>query len=166
MKTMNCKNKYSLPLKKKDIVKYLGEDILSHGGNLKHSVDFIVPEGTPIYAAYGGEVVYVKQDSKVGAPKKRYWNQGNRIVIKHKNGEYSAYEHLKYRGAKVKANQLVKKGDFIGYSGNTGFSYKPHLHFEVFNKPTPDESEGETLKINFHKDLMESDVIKKENSKR
>lgn len=151
---MLCKNNYGPPLKKKEIVKYLGEDVLSHGGRLKHSIDFIVPKSTPIYAALGGKVVYVKQDSKVGAPLKKYWNEGNRIVIKHQNNEYSAYEHLKYKGSKVVIGQVVKKGQLIGYSGNTGFSYEPHLHFEVFNKPSTDESEGKTLRLNFHKELL------------
>lgn len=150
---MLCKNKYNLPLEKKRIVRYLGEDVLSHGGKLKYSVDFIVPESTPIYAALGGKVVYVKQSSKIGAPLKKYWNEGNRIVIKHRNNEYSAYEHLKYKGAKVKVGQVIKKGQLIGYTGNTGFSYEPHLHFEVFNKPSKDEVEGKTLRINFHKEL-------------
>ena len=151
---MNCKNRYSLPIRKKDTIEYLGEDVLSHGGKLKHSVDFIARESTPIYAAFSGKVIYVKQNSKIGGPHKKYWNEGNRIVIKHRNGEYSAYEHLRYRGAVVKIGQIVKKGQLIGYSGNTGFSHRPHLHFEVFNKPTKDESEGVTLRINFHRALL------------
>ena len=150
---MKCKNIYKPPFKSEDIVEYLGEDILGQGGDLKHSVDFVVPQGTPIYAALDGTVVFVKQDSNIGGPNKKYWNDGNRIVIKHENGEYSAYEHLRYHGAMVQVSQNVKQDDVIGYSGNTGYSHKPHLHFEVFNNPTTDESEGVTLEINFHKDL-------------
>ena len=78
---------------------------------------------------------------------KKYWNKGNRIVIKHKNNEYSAYEHFQHKGNVVRAGERVRKGQLIGYSGNTGFSYRPHLHFEVFNNPSNDESEGETLQV-------------------
>lgn len=119
--------------------------------NLDYAIDFLVAVGTPIYAAHGGKVVWIKDDSKVGGRnKKKYWNLGNRIVIKHKNGEYTAYEHLKHKGALVKVGQKIRKGHLIGYSGNTGWStIGPHLHFEVFNNPSKDESEGVTLEASF-----------------
>jgi murein DD-endopeptidase MepM/ murein hydrolase activator NlpD len=152
-KIMRCQNNYGLPLKQKRIIKYLGEKVATHQGKLKYSLDFIVAESSPVYAALGGTVVYVEQDFKIGAPLKKYWDQGNRIVIKHRHNEYSAYEHLKHRGVKVQFGQKVKKGQLIGYSGNTGFSHGPHLHFEVFSGPGQDQSEGTTLRVNFHKDL-------------
>ncbi len=144
-----CKNAYRLPVNKKEIIRWNKKKSPAHKGKLRHSLDFIVSEGTPIYAAASGKVVFVKQYSKVGGPHKKYWFQGNRIVIKHKNWEYTAYEHLKYRGAKVKVGQIVRNGQFIGYSGNTGYSYEPHLHFEVFNNPSRDESEGTTIQVSF-----------------
>ena len=140
------KNNYKLPVNKKDIIKV----IKKHAKELKYSIDFLIPEGTPIYAAYSGKVVWVNDDSNVGGrSKKKYWNLGNRIVIKHKNSEYTAYEHLKYKGAIVKVGQKVRKGQLIGFSGNTGWTHGPHLHFEVFNNPTKDESEGIILKVSF-----------------
>ena len=145
---MKCKNNYKLPLNKKHI-RSIAKGSPAHKGRLKHSIDFIVPEGTPIHAALNGKVVYVKQDSKVGGPHRKYWFEGNRIVIKHKNDEYTAYEHLKYKGSKVRVGQVVRKGQLIGYSGNTGYSSGPHLHFEVFNNPSKDESEGMTLQVSF-----------------
>ncbi|MEM5879149.1 MAG: M23 family metallopeptidase [Candidatus Aenigmatarchaeota archaeon] len=147
---MKCKNTYSLPVNPKNIIKPKKNPLLPHKGKLIHAIDFLVPVGTPIYAACGGKVVWVKDDSNVGGKnKKKYWNLGNRIVIKHKNGEYTAYEHLKYRGIVVKVGQRVKRGQLIGYSGNTGYSNYPHLHFEVFNNPSKDKSEGTTLKVIF-----------------
>jgi murein DD-endopeptidase MepM/ murein hydrolase activator NlpD len=144
---MKCKNNYKLPVNKKDIIKV----IKKHAKELRNAIDFLIHEGTPIYAAYSGKVVWLKNDSKVGGRnKKKYWNLGNRIVIKHKNGEYTAYEHLKYKGAIVKVGQKVRKGQIIGYSGNTGWStIGPHLHFEVFNNPSRDESEGKLIKVSF-----------------
>lgn len=53
------------------------------------------------------------------------------IVILHSDGTMAIYSHLQRNGAKVKEGQQVAKGDFIGYSGATGFVSGPHLHFMV-----------------------------------
>ena len=146
-----CVNKYRLPIKKEDIVKRHEGKSSSHRGKLQNSVDFMCPEDTLIYASAGGRVVWLKNDSKVGGPNKKFWDKGNRIVIEHKNKEYSAYEHLRYKGSRVKVEQKVRKGKLIGYSGNTGYSFGPHLHFEIFNNPDKEKSEGTTLKVVFEK---------------
>ena len=139
-----AKNKYKLPLKKKDIIGLDTNHLCSR--KLSHALDFLCRVGTPIFAAQSGKVVWMKDDSKVGGKnKKKYWDLGNRIVIKHRFGEYTGYEHFKYKGTIIKIGQKVKKGQLIGYSGNTGYSHGPHLHFEVFIKPSKDESEGETI---------------------
>lgn len=140
---------YGLPMRRKDVT-----DITcvspAHTEKLKNSIDFIAPEGRPIYAALSGKVTYVKQDSRVGGPYKRLWFKGNRIEIVHKNGEHTAYEHLMYKGSKVEVGQRVRKGQIIGYSGNTGYSHRPHLHFEVFVYTGPDKDKDvETLVISF-----------------
>lgn len=144
-----CTNNYGLPIKKEDIQDWSKRKSPAHTGRLKHSIDFICEEETPIYASLGGEVVWLKDDSNEGGPQKKYWNEGNRIVIKHASQEYTAYEHLKYRSAVVKLGQKIRKGQLIGYSGNTGWSDCPHLHFEVFTDPDGDESEGTTLQVTF-----------------
>lgn len=139
---MKSSNVYSLPIKKR-CSRPKGSP--AHIGKLRYSIDFSVPESTPVYASLGGTIVFAKNDSMIGGPHKRYWSQGNRIVIRHKNGEYSAYEHLQYRSSKVRLGQKIRRGQKIGLSGTTGYSYGPHLHFEVFNKPISDESEGITV---------------------
>ncbi len=126
------------------------KESLAHTGKLKHSMDFAVPESTRVYSALSGVVVFVKQNSRVGGPHRRYWYDGNRIVIRHRNGRYTAYEHLRYGGSRVKVGQRVRRGQFIGFSGNTGYSDGPHLHFELFHKPAEDECEGTTLRIRFN----------------
>jgi len=155
------KNKYRLPLNKKDII-WPKKKLPPHTDkDFKFAVDFLVSIGTSIFAAASGKVVWVKDDSKVGGKeKKKYWDLGNRIVIKHKFGEYTAYEHLKYKGVIVKIEQKLKKGQLIGYSGNTGWStIGPHLHFEVFIKPSKDESEGETIPFSFENFPLEKYLI-------
>lgn len=61
-------------------------------------------------------------------------NPGNLIKIDHGNGYYTRYLHLKYGSVKVNVGDVVKKGEIIGYMGNTGYSLGAHLHFEVWNE--------------------------------
>ncbi len=84
-----------------------------HGG-----IDFAINIGEPIYAVFDG-VVRVAQVNG---------GYGNMILIRHYNNLETLYGHLSKM--KVKVGQVVKAGDIIGYSGNTGFSTGPHLHFE------------------------------------
>ena len=56
---------------------------------------------------------------------------GNYIKIEHPNGYYTLYAHLE-NGISVKKNQIVKKGQIIGYMSDSGNAYGKHLHFEVF----------------------------------
>lgn len=68
---------------------------------------------------------------------------GNYVKIKHANGYYTLYAHLKYGSVTVSVGQKVKKGAVIGYMGATGRATGAHLHFEVRDKknskinPTP-----------------------------
>ncbi len=49
----------------------------------------------------------------------------------HKDNESTLYEHFRYMGIKVKVGQKVKARELIGFSGETGFTENPHLHFQV-----------------------------------
>lgn len=144
-----CRNKYQLPVDFHTITHWHKRSSPAHRGNLRHSIDFRCAEGSPVYAARGGVVVWLRNDSKIGGNNKKYINSGNRIVLKHEQGEYSAYEHNLYKSAKVKRGQKVKTGQLIALVGNTGWSETPHLHFEVFTNPDSDECEGETLQVVF-----------------
>lgn len=103
----------------------------SHFGENQYAVDFNLDEGTPVYAARGGVVVRVKEDSRVGGPSPAYANRANLIMIAHDDGSFGNYVHLRYRGAEVAVGDRVQAGDLIGYSGSTGISSGPHLHFDV-----------------------------------
>jgi murein DD-endopeptidase MepM/ murein hydrolase activator NlpD len=92
----------------------------SHGG-----VDFKASIGTPVKAALGGvvtdtETSYAKNGCQYG-----YW-----VLIKHDNGLSTLYGHLSL--VKAVPGQMIAEGETIGYSGSTGYSTGPHLHFGVY----------------------------------
>jgi len=118
----------------------------SHKGNSKYAVDFKMKIGTKIYAARDGIVVNTKNNgSKHGT--KKYIKEANYITIKHKDGTYAKYAHLKKGGVRVKVAQKVKRGQFIGFSGNTGYTKGPHLHFLVYKGKTYNTRESIPIKF-------------------
>jgi murein DD-endopeptidase MepM/ murein hydrolase activator NlpD len=125
-------NHYSLPVPK-DVLQMIDRTSSpAHVGKLKHAVDFIVPENTPVLAADDGIITFVKDDSNIGGPSIDYWFHTNFIVIQHTNGEYSRYDHLAHKSSRVVMGQHVSRGQVIARVGTTGFTYLPHLHFQVF----------------------------------
>ena len=100
-------------------------------GKLHRAIDLRAAVGTPVYAAEDGTVDWVQAwDGHSTSGDQSY---GNLVRIRHAdyNGGklQTLYAHLKE--SKVKYGQAVKEGELIGYSGNTGNSTGPHLHFEV-----------------------------------
>ncbi len=87
-----------------------------------YGMDFTAPEGSDIYAT-GDGVVAVVESSRRG--------YGNKIVLDHGFGYKTLYGHMS--AFNVKQGQKVKRGDVIGFVGNTGLSTAPHLHYEVFH---------------------------------
>lgn len=92
-------------------------------------VDFRAPLGTPIFAAYDGRVVAVDNNDQ-GTSRWRKYQYGLYVLIEHENNLSTLYAHLSKTA--VKKGDVVKQGDLIGYSGNTGYSFGPHLHFTVY----------------------------------
>ena len=87
---------------------------------LHTGMDFSAKTGTPIYATGNGKIEKVKKSRR---------GYGNYVVINHGYGYKTLYAHMsKYI---VRKGQEVKRGDVIGYVGNTGMSMAPHLHYEV-----------------------------------
>jgi len=90
------------------------------GGMRMHTgIDLSAPNGTPVFAADGGQVLQAGYDS----------GYGNSILIYHGGGFATFYAHLS--GFAVSQGQMVKRGQLIGYVGTTGWTTGPHLHFEV-----------------------------------
>ena len=129
---MNSLNTYSLPVPKKFLKHIDRNSSPAHIGKLRNAIDLVVPENTPVLAAADGIVTAVKDDSNIGGPNPSYWMYTNFITIMHSNGEYTRYDHLAYHSSKVKPGQYVSAGEEIGKVGMTGYTYVPHLHFQVF----------------------------------
>ncbi|MFY9965932.1 MAG: M23 family metallopeptidase [Nitrososphaeraceae archaeon] len=128
----NAINKYKLPVPKHLLQRIDKTSSPAHVGNLRNAIDFIVDKETPVLAAADGIVTFVKDISDIGGPNPAYWEYTNFIVIMHSNGEYSRYDHLSYNSSTVKVGQNVRAGEEIAKVGMTGYTYLPHLHFQVF----------------------------------
>jgi len=127
----NQKILYSVP--------YMGNyklDGQEYAGN-HLAVDIKIPVGTPIYAIGNGVVIKTSEQLS---------GFGKHIVVEHPNFPsydnanttetlYSCYAHLS--SISVTNGSIVHKGDLIGYSGNTGSSTTPHIHFQIDNDNAP-----------------------------
>ena len=100
-------------------------------GSQHRAIDLRAAVGMPVYAAEDGTVDWVQAwDGHSTSGDQSY---GNLVRIRHAdyNGDklQTLYAHLKE--SKVEYGQAVREGELIGYSGNTGNTTGPHLHFEV-----------------------------------
>ena len=92
------------------------------------AVDYGMPIGTPLRATAAGIVIRSKNSG---------WNggYGNYVIIQHPNGTESIYGHM--TKTTVYVGQAVEQGQPIGFSGSTGNSTGPHLHFEIRGAKNP-----------------------------
>jgi murein DD-endopeptidase MepM/ murein hydrolase activator NlpD len=97
----------------------------------KYAVDIVMPIGTPVHAARSGIVLEAEDDFYKGGTNKAYSSEANNIRILHDDGSMAIYAHLELEKAQVYPGLAVTAGQLIGYSGNTGFTSGPHLHFAV-----------------------------------
>lgn len=113
------------PVKNKDLTRIASgfgyrSDPFTKARKMHFGMDFTAKRGTPVYATGNG--VVKRADSRSSG-------FGKHIRIDHGFGYISLYAHLsKYN---VRRGQKVKRGDIIGYVGNTGRSAGPHLHYEI-----------------------------------
>ena len=122
------------PIKKEDLKRMASgygwrTDPFTKKRRKHYGMDFSAKTGTPVYAT--GDGIVKRADNRSSG-------YGHHIRIDHGFGYVSLYAHLsKYN---VKRGQKVKRGEIIGYVGNTGRSVAPHLHYEIFkdkNKINP-----------------------------
>lgn len=112
-----------LPVKKGDFYVASGYKMRMHPilkiNKFHKGMDFTAPKGTPVYASGNGQIYRAQRSSTFG----------NVIYIDHGYGYKTIYAHLSKMV--VRRGQNIKRGDLIGYVGNTGLSVAPHLHYEV-----------------------------------
>lgn len=92
---------------------------------LHTGMDFGAPIGTPIYATGDGTVGYLGFEK----------GYGKHVEIEHGFNYKTLYGHMNEYN--VRSGQKVKRGDVIGYVGNTGLSFGPHVHYEVRRNNVP-----------------------------
>ncbi|WP_028358093.1 M23 family metallopeptidase [Brackiella oedipodis] len=106
-------------------------------------VDYAVPVGTKVFAAAPGRVKFVGHKG----------GYGKLVILEHGNHYSTVYGHLSDY-ANLKKGDIVSKGQVIAYSGNTGMSTGPHLHFEIrHNGATLDPlsgKQGRVLQASYH----------------
>jgi len=88
---------------------------------MHEGVDFSAPRGTPIYATGDGKVITVRNMGLKG--------YGKYVEIDHGYGYVTKYAHMDEFNVRV--GQEIKRGECIGYVGNSGSSTAPHVHYEV-----------------------------------
>ncbi len=88
-------------------------------------MDFTAPTGTPIYATGNGKVTLARRSATFGKV----------VYIDHGFGYRTIYAHMSKIA--TRRGKKVKRGDLIGYVGNTGRSVAPHLHYEVHKNGHP-----------------------------
>ncbi len=98
----------------------------SRWGSFHGGLDLAAPLGTPIHAAHDGTVI-------AAGPASGY---GNWVQVRAADGTVTMYGHMSSSGVLVQKGQHVTAGDVIALVGNEGFSFGPHVHFEVWKNGT------------------------------
>ena len=130
----------------------------SHTGLETWTIDFDMPEGSPVHAARDGVVVRTRSHHDRACWERGCGRYANFIVILHADGSTGEYYHLAKNGVAVAEGEPVARGQLIGYSGNTGRSTMPHLHFGVYRATTWGRTES--LPVQFATDQGERRGLK------
>ena len=94
----------------------------THRGTLSYGFDFLMDVGSPVLAARKGVVAAAVHHFGEGGGDSRFAPRANFVAIRHGDGSYSRYYHLKKNGVLVRVGERVSAGQPIALSGNTGFT--------------------------------------------
>ena len=122
------KGRLSLPVKGKILNKFGRQKDRQYGSFIVHNgIDIKARSGTPVRSIFNGKILYTGELE----------GYGNLVIIGHGKDYHSLYGHLD--SIKVKPNQIVKAGDVIGRSGDTGSLVGETLYLEMRKKGKPIE---------------------------
>jgi len=105
---------------------------LSHVGAERFTLDFGMPVGTPVHAARDGVIVLFEDSHDGGCLREECSQLANFVVVLHADGTTGEYFHLERGSVQVALGDRVQRGQLLAFSGNTGYSSTPHLHFGVY----------------------------------
>lgn len=119
----------------------------THKGHSQYAIDFGMSIGTKIFAVREGVVVKLKENSNKGGVGREFSKYGNYITIEHSDATFATYYHLNKNGVLPRLTQKIKRGEFIAYSGNTGYSSGPHLHLSIFKASSASRTKTIPIKL-------------------
>ena len=105
---------------------------LSHLGAEQFTLDFGMPVGTPVHAARDGVVVLFEDSHDGGCLREECSRLANFVIVLHADGTTGEYFHLERGSVQAALGERVRRGQLLAFSGNTGYSSAPHLHFGVY----------------------------------
>ncbi len=120
----------TLPFREEDAPICTVSAPLTHkkGAFQEHCIDFLLPEGTPIYPASPGKVILCQSGNRKYCFDQKYsYEKVNAVILLHDNAVATVYLHL--MDIYVNFGDFVTPQEKIGTSGMTGFASYPHLHF-------------------------------------
>ncbi len=126
---------YSLPFARGNSYRVtLADHEKSHSSlDEQYAIDFAMPVDSVVCAARSGVVVAVRDDSTAYGRSQSYNGSANYIVIKHADGTYAKYCHIKKASARVRVGDEVRRWQPIARIGINGYTNGPHLHFCVYH---------------------------------
>ncbi len=121
-------------------------DPFGSGKRIFHrGIDIAVPVGTPVRAIRKGRIVFA-------GDRRGY---GSAVIIEHANGDRTLYGHNSL--IKVSSGELVESGTVVAFSGNSGRSTGPHVHFEKLPSAHPINESPETVEATVKQVIVNND---------
>ena len=131
------------------VVIQMGPVPFVHWGRLRHAVDVAMPVGTSVLAARAGRVISLRSHGRRYGIFKGFAKHGNYVRIDHGDGTHGRYLHLRTDGVAVAEGDRVAQGQLLGWSGDTGRSMLPHLHFDVMRRSAQHGGRWRTIPVAF-----------------
>ncbi len=136
-------------------------DMMTHDAPSRYAIDFGMPGGSHVCAAREGVVVGLFEDSDEGGPNESFNKKSNYVLVRHDDLTIASYHHLQKDGVMVRIGEEVEKGQVLAYSGATGFTFGPHLHFEVFKALDGKHTASFPLKFQTRQGILNEPLVNK-----